>query len=164
MNIRTRPLRLGFALAALAISGVALAASPHFVRGPTSSIDNSGNLTVSWKEAGLGDSIVVEYEASADAHAKYQCVNRGGKCPAASNKQEVFGPVSASGAFASGKNGSITASLTMEPPPATLSCPGNQVVKLVSVSYSDIALADLTNDIVALSDPSSLSQSGPQCP
>lgn len=163
MNLRLRP-RTGLVLLALACSGVALAASPHFVRGPTSSIDNDGNLTVSWKEAGLGDTVNVAYEASADAHALYQCVNHGGKCPAAANKEEVFGPVSASGSFASGKNGSITASLTMEPPPATLDCPGNQVIALVSVSYTDIALEDLTNGIVAVSDPSSLSRSGPECP
>lgn len=164
MKLHTRPTQLGLVLAVLAVSGVALAASAHFVRRPTSTIDNDGNLVVSWKEAGLGDTAVVEYEASADAHAKYQCVNRGGKCPAASNKEEVFGPVSAAGAFASGKNGSITASLTMEPPPATLDCPGNQTVELVSVSYEDIALLDITNNLAAQADPSSLSQSGPECP
>lgn len=70
----------------------------------------------------------------------------------------------ASGTFASGKNGTITGSLTIEPPAATLVCPGNQVLKLVSVSYTGIALADTTNDVVALASPSSLSLSGPECP
>jgi hypothetical protein len=164
MNILTRPVRLGFAVAvALAASGSAFAAG-HFVRGPTASISNDGNITVTWKEAGLGDTVNVAYELSADANAKYQCVNHGGKCPSASNKQQVFGPVLASGTFASGKNGSITASLTAEPPAATLICPGNQVLQLVSVSYTDITLADTTNDVVALASPSSLGFSGPECP
>jgi len=161
----TRPIRLALALlATLGIIGTALAASPHFVRGPDASINNTGDVTVTWKEAGLGNNVTVQYEASADAAAKYQCVNNGGKCPAASNKQEVFGPVSASGAFSSGKNGTITGSLTFSPPSATLVCPGNQVLKLVSVSYSGIALADLTNGIYADASPSSLSLSGPECP
>ncbi|MDR7135143.1 hypothetical protein J2X06_002352 [Lysobacter niastensis] len=152
------------ALALLGGTTVAIAASPHFVRGPSASIDNDGNLTISWKEAGLGDTVSVDYEASADANATYQCVNRGGNCPAAANKQQVFGPVFASGTFASGKNGSITASLTVEPPPATLTCPGNQRLKLVSVSYTNVALADTTNNVVAAATPSSLSISGSVCP
>lgn len=146
-------------------TGVAFAASPHFVNGPDASLNTStGSVTVTWKEAGLGDTTLVSYEASADGRARYQCVNHGDKCPAAANKQDVFGPVSATGTFASGKNGSITASLTIQPPASTLDCPGNQIIKLVSVSYTDIALADLTNNVVASADPSSLSMSGPECP
>lgn len=159
-QIKPRWLVLGSLIVA---SGAALAASPHFVRGPTATL-SSPDVTVTWKEAGLGDTVMIDYEASADAIAKYQCVNHGGNCPAASNKEEVSGPVSATGSFASGKNGSITGSLTIEPPAATLDCPGNQRTELVSVSYSGIALADLTNDLVASATPSSLSFSGPECP
>ena len=72
--------------------------------------------------------------------------------------------VFASGTFASNKNGSITASLTVEPPPATITCPGNQRLELVSVSYTNVALTDTTNDVVAAADPSSLSISGEECP
>lgn len=164
-NAIHKPNRLLAAGALAFAAGAAFAASPHFVNGPDATLNtNTGAVTVTWKEAGLGDTTTVSYEASADARARYQCVNKGGKCPAAANKQDVFGPVSADGSFASGKNGSITASLTIQPPASTLDCPGNQVVKLVSVSYTDIALADLTNDIVASADPSSLSMSGPECP
>lgn len=152
---------LAFALAATA----AFAGSPHFVRGPDASINSSNaNVTVSWKEAGLGDTVMVDYEASADSTARYQCVNRGGNCPAAANKQDVQGPVFANGSFASGKNGQITASLTFGPPPGTLDCPGNQVLKMVSASFTNIALSDLTHDITATANPSALAQSGPECP
>ena len=159
------PHRLVLAAALALAIGAVSASSPHFVKGPDASINSrNGNVTVSWKEAGLGSTTTVFYEASADANARYQCVNRGGNCPAAANKQDVTGPVSAEGQFNSGKNGQITASLTIEPPESTLNCPGNQVRALVSVSYTGIALADLTNDVVALADPSSLSMAGPECP
>ena len=157
--------RLLIAVVLALTAGAAIAASAHFVKGPDASLNTSaGSVTVSWKEAGLGDTTQVDYEASADGSARYQCVNHGGKCPAAANKQDVFGPVTSSGTFYSGKNGSITASLTIQPPASTLDCPGSQVLKLVSVSYTNIALADLTNDVVSATDPSSLSMSGPECP
>ena len=153
-------------LAALGTASVAaVAASAHFVRGPFSSINTgNGNVTVSWKEAGLGDTVNVAYVAGANGTARYQCVNHGGKCPAASNKQNVAGPVTASGIFASGKNGTISGALTFEPPAGTLKCPGGQVLKMVSASFTDIALDDTTNGVHAGAAPSSLGMSGPECP
>lgn len=162
MNIRSNTI-LASCLT-IGVVAVATAASAHFVRGPLAQLNNDGSATVSWKEAGLGDAILVEYVASADGTARYQCVNRGGKCPQASNKQNVNGPVTASGAFSSGKNGSITGALTFDPPPGTLNCPGGQVLKMVSVSYTNIALDDLTNGVHAGAIPSSLAMSGPECP
>ena len=164
MKTRT-PTTLALCIAISVAAAAAVASSAHFVRGPFASIDTSNaHVTVSWKEAGLGDTATVEYEASADGTARYQCVNRCGNCPAAANKQDVNGPVTASGAFASGKNGTITASLTFEPPAGTLNCPGGQVLKMVSASFVNIALADLTNNVSAAATPSSLSMAGPECP
>jgi hypothetical protein len=119
---------------------------------------------VTWKEAGLGDTVLIEYDASANGSARYQCVNRGGNCPAASNKQDALGPVSAHGFIASGKNGSINGSLTFEPPAGTLKCPGGQVLKMVSAGFTNIALADLTNGVHAGAVPSALAMAGPECP
>jgi hypothetical protein len=164
-NCTLKSIRLLLIGAVALAAGTANAASPHFVRGPDASLNTStGEVTVTWKAAGLGDTTQVSYEASADGSARFQCVNRGGNCPAAANKEDVFGPVSASGTFASGKNGTITASLTFQPPASTLDCPGNQVIRLVSVSFSGIALADLTNNLVELASPSELSLSRPECP
>jgi hypothetical protein len=153
------------ALLALAtVSAVAVAGSAHYVRGPFATL-NSPEVTVTWKAAGLGDTTTVEYRADATGNARYQCVNRGGKCPAASNKQNVTGDVSAQGAFASGKNGSITGSLTIDAPDSTLNCPGGQVAKLVSASFTNIRLSDLTNGVLdTATTPSSLAFSGPECP
>lgn len=142
----------------------AVAASAHFVRGPFASLNGDGSVTVNWKEAGLGDTTLVDYSATAVASARYQCVNHGGRCPAASNKEDVLANVSAGGSFSSGKNGSITASLTMGPPAGTLDCPGNQHLELVSVSYTNIRLSDLTNGVSASATPSGLAMSGPECP
>jgi hypothetical protein len=135
---------------------VAMAANPHFIRA-NASVDNAGNLVVSWKEAGLGNNQNIDYEASADANGFYACINGGGKHPQAANKEEFAGPVSETGTFNSGKNGQITESLTVEPPDPTLECPNGQRLVLACVSYTNIALEDLTNGINA-DVPGSLSK------
>jgi hypothetical protein len=129
--------------------------SPHFIRAQ-SSLDNEGNLVCSWKEAGLGTNQNIDYVCSADATATYVCVNRGGANPSAQNKTTVSGPVSGSGTFSSGKNGQITASLTVLPPPSDLSCPPGQKLELASVSYTTVVLTDNTNGVsITMADQSS---------
>jgi hypothetical protein len=125
-----------------------IAASPHFINA-SASVDNAGNLVVSWKEAGLGDNQLIDYTASADANGFYACINGGGKHPQAANKEAFEGPVSGEGTFSSGKNGQITASLTVSPPPSTLDCPNGQRLVLACVTYSNVALSDTTNGIDA---------------
>ena len=135
------------ALLAMALSvSVAFAASPHFI---SASAHLSGaNLIVSFKEAGLGTNQLINYTASADATAVYVCVNRGGANPSAQNKATVSGPVSASGTFSSGKNGNVTASLTLNPPSAGgFSCPSGQSLEVASVSYTNVAITDTTNGV-----------------
>ena len=107
-------------------------------------------------EAGLGTNQNINYTLSANASATYVCVNKGGANPSASNKTNVAGPVSASGTFNSGKNGNVTASLTVSPPPANLNCPGGQTQQVASVTYTGVTLTDTTNGItVSLGDFSS---------
>ena len=147
----------------LAVSTV-MAASPHFINA-NASVDNAGNLVVSWKEAGLGDNVLIDYLASADANGFYACINGGGKHPQAANKEAFSGPVSGSGTFSSGKNGQITASLTVAPPPSPLSCPNGQRLVLACVTYSNIALTDTTNGITeALASVSRTFFPLPECP
>jgi hypothetical protein len=131
----------------LAMAAAAFADSPHFIKA-SATLNSNGTLTVSWKEAGLGDNQLINYTASADATATYVCVNRGGANPSASNKTTVSGPVSASGSFSSGKNGSITGSLTVTPPgPGSFSCPAGQSRELAQVTYTNVAITDNTNGI-----------------
>src|SRR5262245_2127013 len=130
--------------------GAALADSPHFIKA-TGTINNvTGTLACSWKEAGLGDNLNINYTCAGDGTAVYVCVNRGGANPSAKNKTTVSGPVTASGTFNSGKNGQITASLTLSPPgPGSFSCPSGQSLEIASVIYTHIVLTDVTNYVVA---------------
>lgn len=133
----------------------ALAVSPHFINA-TGTLNANGSLTVNFKEAGLGTNQLINYTLTADATATYVCVNRGGANPSAQNKTTVSGPVSASNTFSSGKNGNVTASLTVSPPPSDISCPRGQSLELASVTYNNATLTDTTNGVsIAVGDFSS---------
>ena len=156
---------LSFAItAAFAFSGAAFAESPHFVGDAPTSIDGTGNLTIKWKEAGLGSNTVVNYEARAFAIAHYQCVNRGNKCPKASNKKDVQGPLVEPGSFSSGKNGAINGSLTISPPEVAPFCPSGQHEVLASVDYTGIEIADVSNGVTEPGTPPALGASWYECP
>ena len=145
MKRRIATVALVFAAVAL-IAQQALAVNPHFVSAsPT--LNNNGTLTVNFKEAGLGDNQLINYRLTADASATYVCVNKGGGNPSAQNKTTVAGPVSAEGSFNSGKNGNVTASLTLSPPPSDISCPKGQSLQLAQVTYNNVTLTDLTNNL-----------------
>jgi hypothetical protein len=97
---------------------------------------------------------------TADASGQFQWFNHGGNKPQGQPFQ--FGPttVTASGTFASGKNGNITASLTADAPAPTqeildAQTSANWVLK-ETVTYSNITLTDTTNGIVATVSPSSV--------
>ena len=127
---------------------VAFAANPHFISASASGPNSAGNLTVSFKESGLGDNALIDYVASADGTAVYACINGGNKHPQASNKETVSGPVSATGTFSSGKNGTISQSLTLSPPSAgSFSCPAGQRLVLAFVGYTNVAITDTTNKV-----------------
>jgi hypothetical protein len=148
MRLKKRFVALAALVGAIAaLSTAAFAVSPHFV---SASADVSGaNLVVSFKEAGLGTNQLITYTANADATATYVCVNRGGANPSASNKTTVSGPVSATGTFSSGKNGNVTASLTLMPPspPSTFSCPNGQTQQTAQVTYTNVSITDTTNNV-----------------
>lgn len=161
-GVRRVAMLMGLALLALAIPAVVSADNPHFV---SASAKLSGaNLVVSFKEAGLGTNQLINYLATADATAVYECVNGGGKHPQATNKETVNGPVSAPGTFSSGKNGSVSASLTLTPPSAgSFTCPSGQTLMLYSVSYTNVAITDTTNN-VSEPIPGTFSYTNPAAP
>ena len=125
----------------LATAAVALADSPHFLRA-SATINNSGQLVCTFKEAGLGTTLTTaNVSCSADATATYQCWNKGGNHPQAGNKETVGGPVSNDGTFPV-RNGSVSGSITVSPPgPGDFSCPGGQTLFLEDVSYTNIVLS-----------------------
>jgi len=122
---------LVLAVAAVA-APVAWAGSPHFIKTATN-VSRSGNtVTVSGKEAGLGDESQVHVVLSATA----LCINGGGNHPKAVNKESV----SAAGDFPV-QNGkadwtlSVTAvfSPSCSPP--------------MTVAFTDISVTDTTSGI-----------------
>jgi hypothetical protein len=130
----TRKLGIFFAVVtalALTISMVS-AGSPHFINNATSVSRDGNTLTVSGKEAGLGDEEQVHIVLSADA----LCINPGDHHPKAANKQSL----NAAGDFPV-QNGkadfslSVTASFQPDcSPPMT-------------VVFTNITLTDTTNGI-----------------
>lgn len=147
-----RSIRAAIALAAvaamLAFAATASAASPHFIRASASGPNTAGQLLVTFKEAGLGDNELIAYVASAEGTATYACINGGGNHPQATNKETFSGPVSARGSFRSGRNGSISQTLTINPPSAgSFTCPPGQRRVLADVSYEDVAITDTTNGV-----------------
>ena len=151
------PLRLSLLAAALSVTALALAepalAGPHF-QSASSSVNASGALVVNFDERGLGN-LNVDYTLSADATALYACINRGGKNPAAANKQSFEGQVSGGGSFEV-KNGRVVASLTVGPLLAPqFTCPSGQRRVLAAVAYINIVLTDTTNnESIAVPDAS----------
>ncbi len=110
----------------------AVAGSPHFINSAFT-IDRDGNtLTVTGKEAGLGDEAQIHVELSATA----LCINGGGKHPKAVNKESV----NAAGDFPV-QNGkadfSLSVTATFQPecsPPMT-------------VEFTDVTVTDTTNNL-----------------
>jgi hypothetical protein len=139
--------------------------SPHFLRCDASGVNPDGSLNVSFKIAGLGPNQTLTVTASAHADAIYGCLNGGQQCPNAANKVEVQADVSASGTFTSGKNGQITASLTVDPPDSTLTCPHGQRLVLVSISYTNVAVSAPVAGSPCIPAPGTFAANFfPQCP
>ena len=138
--------------------------SPHFLRTSANGVNSDGTVNVCFKIAGLGANQSIDVTASAHADATYACRNNGQQCPNAANKVNVQANVSATGMFSSGKNGSITASLTVEPPPTTLKCPGGQTLVLVSVSYTNVMVTAPPAGVCNPSPGTFAANFFPQCP
>jgi hypothetical protein len=117
------------------------AQNPHFVGTPTSDVTNGGALVCSFKAAGFGSGQTVDVTCqAAQATALYACFNRGGNNPSAQNKRQEMGSVIGVEPLTAGRTGQITGSVTAGPLQPTLSCPGNQVLRLCSVSYGGVSL------------------------
>lgn len=133
--------------------------SPHFISA-TASVNNAAELVVNFKEAGLGANQLINYEVDATATGQYQWFNHGGNKPQGQPFQ--FGPtnVSATGSFDSGKNGNVTASITVSPPPPSADVlaagSGKNWTLQLTVTYSSITITDLTNGVTETVTPESV--------
>lgn len=118
----------------------AAARNPHCIRNQTfaEGPDANGDLEVCFKIAGLGNEDVI-VTVSANAEACYACQNNGGNFPQDPKKEQVEAEVQNSVRITP-ENGNVQDCLTLEEPPTTLDCPGNQEPVLVTVSYSNVMI------------------------
>ena len=126
------------AIAALALSALllmasaALADSPHYIKGPTATVDGN-SLTVSWKAAGLGNTATsADFNLTGTANVTSQCFTKSGNPVNGVPKQETV-DVNVGGTF-DVRNGQTTGSLTVSPL-STLTCTGKQEVRILDVSF-----------------------------
>jgi hypothetical protein len=145
---------LVMSVAAVTVSAATAAANFHGT--PTFTINNAGQLICSGDVSGLGNVSETEASCTATSTVDYQCINNGGKNPAAGNKRTVTGDVGTN-VTVPVHNGRASANITVDPEgPGSFSCPGGQTLFLVGVCYSDITLtvggATATEDQVCRSD------------
>jgi hypothetical protein len=72
--------------------------------------------------------------------------NARNKVPSDPKKTTTVAQTKAPGTF-SVKNGLVTGTLTVTPPSTTLTCPNGQKATLISLSFSNASITDLTNGI-----------------
>lgn len=138
--------RLFVAALIMAAFTTAQAASPHFISATGSLNTRNGNYTATWKEAGLGSNALITYVLAADGNFVFQCYTKSNNQPQGAPQAGGTGHISTPGTFPSGKNGSITGSLTLEPELGTAACQGGGLkLCLTSVSYTNVTLTDDTN-------------------
>ena len=116
----------------VAFASTAWAGSPHFIQSATTASVSGNTLTVSAKEAGLGDEAQIHVVLSATA----LCINGGGNHPKAVNKESV----NAAGDFPvqNGKaDWTLSVTAVFQPscsPPMT-------------VAFTDVTVTDTTNGL-----------------
>jgi hypothetical protein len=118
------------------------AVSPHFIGTPTIIKNPNFSLTATFKAAGLANVVTDIFLTSSGGTAELQCVNPGGNNPPP--KLVNFGPLQGQTVTVQPRNGQITASATIGPPPlpgASEICPNpNWSVQIVSLTYEDVVL------------------------
>jgi hypothetical protein len=120
-----------FATAAFAVPA-AFADSPHYVKGPTATVQGN-SLVISWKAAGLGNTVTsVDFNLTGTVTTTSQCFTKSGNPVNGVPKSETIN-VNATGTFPV-RNGQTTGSFTISPL-STLTCTGNQQVRILSVAF-----------------------------
>jgi hypothetical protein len=131
MNRRFRAVVAALLMLVL-MTGAAAAGSPHFINSATSVTISGNTLTVSGKEAGLGDEAQIHVVLTAEA----QCINPGDHHPKAGNKASF----SAAGDFPvqNGKaNFSLSVTATFQP----------DCLPPMSLEWLSVTLEDTTNGL-----------------
>ena len=123
-------------------------AGPHFVKGPTASLDtNTGEYCVSFKESGLGSTPVTYTITAVTEDFTFQCFTKKGNTPQGDPNGVSFSNVSQSTTITP-HNGQITGSICLTPDKDGAGCQGGGLVlKLTDAQYTDVTFCDSTNNI-----------------
>jgi len=147
VNLRTiKVLSIALFLVTVASVGVALADSPHFIKGPTASLSATGAYTVSFKEAGLGNSPVTYTLTAITENFTFQCYTKSGNTPQGSPNSISFSHEFTSTTLTP-RNGQISGGISLAPQQGTASCQGGGLdLRLIAVDYEGLTFADTTNN------------------
>jgi hypothetical protein len=153
--------------AAVAVSSLVaitvLAQNAHFMK-CSSTVDSSGNLSVSFRIAGLGAGASDTITANATATSTWGCLNGGQQCPNAANKFTESEQLSGNLTVTAGHNGSASGTINLSPTkPSPDICPHGQKLVLISVTYSDVTLTNSATSDTCATDGGGASFF-PQCP
>jgi hypothetical protein len=131
---------LALAMLGVLIVAVAAASAAANFKSSSFSVNSQGQLVCSYDVSGLGNVSSTTGTCGGSNTAVYQCINNGGKNPAAGNKSTSTGDVGTSQAVPV-HNGRASGSLTVNPTgPGGFSCPGGQTLYLVSSCYTDVSM------------------------
>src|SRR5438876_8997975 len=139
-----------------------LAANAHFMS-CSSTVDSSGDLSVSFRIAGLGAGASDTITATTTATSTWGCLNGGQQCPNAANKFTSSDPISASLDVKAGHNGSASGNITLSPTQPANFCPHGQKMVLISVTYTDVTLTNSDSGDTCTTDGGA-ANFFPQCP
>ena len=121
------------AVLAVAFAPAAVAASPHYIRGPDLTF-GANSLTVSFKASGLGNTATsADFNLSGTVNLTSQCFTKSGNPVNGVPKSEQVN-VNATETFPV-RNGSVTGAITVSPL-STLKCTGNQHVESTINSFN----------------------------
>ena len=138
------------------------AQNAHFMR-CSSSVDASGNLSVSFRIAGLGSGASDTITATTTATSTWGCLNGGQQCPNAANKFTSSEQLSGDLTVTAGHNGSASGTISLSPARPADFCPHGQRMVLISVTYGDVTLTNSATSDTCTTDGGSASFF-PQCP
>src|SRR6266480_7582006 len=121
---------LAIAVTGLLAFGATTASAAANFKSSSFSVNNQGQLVCSYDVSGLGNVSSTLGSCGGSNTALYQCINNGGKNPAAGNKSTSTGDVGTSQQVPV-HNGRATGSLTINPVgPGGFNCPGGQTLYL----------------------------------
>ena len=138
------------------------AQSPHFIKGPTATLDtNTGEYCVSFKEAGLGSGpVTYTITAGTGTTFTYQCFTKSGNNPQGS-PNSVSGSGDSTSTTITPHNGTVSSTICLIPEQDGASCQGGGLVlRLVGTDYDNVTFSDGLGNVIPIADACS----GSGCP